>query len=258
MESVREQYKTTKNFESRLKIYKYSTTEQSFAEWIADNFPKKNDVKILELGCGTGVLWKSLYNNFKDVDIYLTDRSENMIKKSKENLSKFDINYAMVDYHQIPFNNNNFDIVISNHNLYHAENIEKVLKEIKIVLKPKGIFSCTTNTENHLIELKQLLERFSTDFIWSNDSILKQFGMKNGEKMLDKYFSIIKKYKYINKLHILDPESIINYLLSLRDKNIYMIVNNNREAIVYEVDKEIKEKGYFEVQAEPGMFICEK
>lgn len=258
METVKKQYKTTEKLESRMNIYDYSIATQSFSEWIAANFPKKSNVKILELGCGTGVLWKSLYRNFKKSDILLTDLSESMINKSKETLSNYDFNYAIVDYHQIPYNNDDFDIVISNHNLYHAESLEKVLKEIKHILKPKGIFSCTTNSENHLIEIKQLLQRFKTDFIWPNERLTKQFGLDTGNTILKKYFSNIEKRLHNNKLHILKPDAIVNYLLSVRDKNIHRIVNNNKNAIITEIDKNIKEKGFFEIQTEPGIFFCEK
>lgn len=48
------------------------------------------------------------------------------------------------DCADIPYRNNYFDIVLANHVLFYCDNIESVLKEVKRVLKPGGVFICAT------------------------------------------------------------------------------------------------------------------
>ncbi len=256
MESVRDQYMNINNLGTRIGLYQYSVSPLSLSDWIGTKLPNQGNLKILELGCGTGLLWKSIYRNFPNSDITLTDYSENMIREAQKNLSDYDFSFQKVDYHNIPFGDNSFDLVISNHNLYHAENLGQVLVEIKRVLKPNGMFSCSTNSGNHLIELKNILKDYGIASLWPNMKLVEQFGMENGESVLKSFFPDIEKHLFENSLHITDAEAIINYFLSVRDEQIHTLIEEKRNEIVNFINTDIHNKGYFEVKALPGMFIC--
>lgn len=81
-ELVKEQYKTSDNLSTRINIHdKYSTNKQGFGNWIVSHYDVKPDSRILELGYGTGSMWKShldLIDNGSQ--IILTDFSEGMIE----------------------------------------------------------------------------------------------------------------------------------------------------------------------------------
>ncbi len=256
MEWVREQYKNINNLGTRIGLYQYSVSPLSLSDWIGTKLPNQGNLKILELGCGTGLLWKSIYKNFPDSEITLTDYSENMIREAQKNLSDYNFSFQKVDYHNIPFGDNSFDLVISNHNLYHAENLDQVLGEIKRVLKPKGMFSCSTNSGNHLIELKNILEDSGIDSLWPNMKLIEQFGMENGENVLKSFFPVVEKHLFENSLHVTDAEVVINYFLSLRDERIRSLIEEKKDDIVNIISTDIHSKGFFEVKALPGMFLC--
>ena len=86
------QYSTTKYLEARIKIHQFTKNKFSFHEWIFDNFDmsvfsNKDSIKILDVGCGTGVFWKKNLNKLNDfkLDTVFTDYTEAMIAKEKEN-----------------------------------------------------------------------------------------------------------------------------------------------------------------------------
>ena len=88
----KKQYNTTKYLEARIKIHQFTKNKYSFHEWILKNFDlevfgKQNTIKILDVGCGTGVFWKKnllILNQFK-IDVTYTDFTEAMVEKEKEN-----------------------------------------------------------------------------------------------------------------------------------------------------------------------------
>ncbi|MEM2873895.1 MAG: class I SAM-dependent methyltransferase [Candidatus Nanoarchaeia archaeon] len=86
---------------------------------------------ILDLGCGTGLLQKFFKAKLIGLDI-----SFKMLKRSKE--------YSIQgDMENLPFKNNSFATVLSFTALQNLENAEAMLREVKRILKPDGIFVLT-------------------------------------------------------------------------------------------------------------------
>jgi ubiquinone/menaquinone biosynthesis C-methylase UbiE len=111
---------------------------------------KRGFKKLLDLGCGLGrhaVLFAE--NNF-DVDAF--DLSPYRIKKLKEfsSKNKLSIKTKVGDMLELPYNNNQFDCVISFHTIYHTDyiGVEKSLKEVKRVLTDNGEAFVTFNSQN--------------------------------------------------------------------------------------------------------------
>ena len=90
--TVQEQYKTTDNLNTRISIHaKYSTNKQGFGNWLFSNYDFSADNRILELGCGTGDMWRSKIDSLdKGMELTLTDFSPNMISAVKEALGEKD------------------------------------------------------------------------------------------------------------------------------------------------------------------------
>lgn len=99
---------------------------------ILRKYLKEND-SVLEVGCGTGLILSKVVKfvvNGIGIDI-----SENMLKIAKNK----GLNVFYGNGEEIPFSDNQFDVVYSFKVLPHIKNIENVLNEIKRVTKPNGI-----------------------------------------------------------------------------------------------------------------------
>lgn len=98
--------------------------------------------KVLDLGCNTGygteILFKSS-NNIIGVDV-----SERAILSAKNKYSHLGINFQLIDGVQLPFNDNEFDVIVSFQVIEHIVDYEKYMNELKRVLKPQGIVIFTT------------------------------------------------------------------------------------------------------------------
>ena len=59
MNNIQKQYQTASNLNTRITIHeKYSTNKQPFGDWIVSHYEIMPGDKLLELGCGTGSMWK--------------------------------------------------------------------------------------------------------------------------------------------------------------------------------------------------------
>ena len=91
--------------------------------------------KILQIGCGP----EDVITHLKTGKKYAIDPLADFYKK------KFGLNYGNLVFLQgrgeeLPFDDKSFDVIILANVLDHVESPEKVLSEIKRVLKDKGIF----------------------------------------------------------------------------------------------------------------------
>jgi len=257
MQQIKEQYASSKNLESRMSIYQYSIDAKTFSKWLTEQIIPDNNVKILELGCGTGDLWKDLKDSFHHCEILLSDFSEGMLEKSKENLGENAFNYEIIDFHIIPYPDKTFDIIISNHNLYHALDLYKVLSEISRVIKDKGVFYSTTNSIEHLASLRELIN-ITDDMIWPNSVLTSIFGAETGIEILSNYFQYTDRRFYQNELRIKDFAPIINYFMSVRDDRVHQIIKQSVNKIQDKFETEIRQYGYYKVKTKACLFICRK
>ena len=249
--TVEKQYATSNNLSTRISIHdKYSTNKQGFGNWIFSNYKIEPGMKILELGCGTGDMWKNREDLISVCSkIILSDFSSAMVDKAKENIGeKTNIEYKIIDIQDIPFEDDTFDVVIANMMLYHVPDIDKGLKEVRRVLKSDGFFYSATYGEHGIIEyLSDMLSEYGFA-----DNTNKNFTLQNGYDILIKVFSNVKKLEYKDSLAVTNLDDIVEYIYSL--SSMTSLSNIPRQTI-----KDLLEKrtvnGVLNIPKEYGMFI---
>ncbi len=155
MNSIEKQYKTAENLNTRISIHeKYSTNPQPFGDWITSHYKIKPGFRILELGCGTGEMWKGKLSLLDGGSrLTLTDFSAGMLETAKKNIMHAPcVDYQVADIQNIPYENAAFDMVIANMMLYHVPNLDRGLSGVRRVLKPGGSFYCATYGEHGIME----------------------------------------------------------------------------------------------------------
>ncbi|QUO33079.1 class I SAM-dependent methyltransferase [Faecalicatena sp. Marseille-Q4148] len=249
---IKQQYATAKNLNTRMSIHdKYSTNKQGFGNWIISNYRINKGMKILELGCGTGDIWKNRETLIsKCSTLILSDFSEGMITAAKENVGNYDnIEYKVLDIQEIPYEDETFDAVIANMMLYHVPDIYTGLAEVRRVLKRDGSFYCATYGEHGIIEyLSEILAPYGVE-----DNLNKNFTLQNGAGILSKSFSKIKKLEYIDSLAVSNVDDMVDYIYSLSSMTL---LNNVSKHIIKEILMQNLIDGVLNVPKEYGMFIA--
>ncbi|MCL2819350.1 MAG: class I SAM-dependent methyltransferase [Oscillospiraceae bacterium] len=95
------------------------------------------DMKILDVGCSTGIQTAMIGCHFKEV--IGIDIDKNAIKYAKKNYEKDSIKFILADSMNIPFQDCIFDVVLCTHVYEHVPDSIRLLYEINRVLKPGGI-----------------------------------------------------------------------------------------------------------------------
>ncbi len=249
-EHVREQYGTASNLVARISIHdKYSVNRMGFGNWLFEQYEFSENCRILELGCGSGGLWKNRTLP-AGMSLVLTDFSAGMLESARENLAGAEnIIFRQADIQDIPFPDNSFDFVIANMMLYHVPDIGIAIAEVRRVLKPGGTFACATSGENGIAE-----------YVWdifAEKHRLKPIGLpftlQNGGAMLDEHFNHVEVRRYEDHLEVTDPADLVRYIRTLKTMADFSAVSDEEmlDAFVSRM-----ENGVLVVPKEYGTFIA--
>lgn len=258
--SLSEQYKNSVNINVRINLHKeYSKNPKGWFQWIYNELHITKSMKILEIGCGNGELWKVNGDKIPNsCDIILSDISIGMLNDAKENLKNTgNIQYNVIDCHDIPFEDETFDLVIANHVLFYLKDRDKALTEINRVLKKGGCFYCSTYGKDHMKEIDQLVKEFDNRIALSLINLYDIFGLEDGQLELSNYFSDIESLRYEDFLLVNKAQPLIDYIVSCHGNQNDYIMESYNEFYNFIMDK-VKKKGNLKITKAAGIFRCKK
>ena len=295
MEStLKTQYLNAGNITARINLHaEYSVNKQGWFNWIYEQSNIQTGQRILEIGCGDGRLWVDNKNNVRELSglqVFLSDISDGMVNDARRNIEaeyadenvmedtlqgmqntrdirhiqdstahktgqSVSFKFNTFDCADIPYRNNYFDIVLANHVLFYCDNIESVLKEVKRVLKPGGVFICATYGASHMKEISDLVTEFDKRIVLAADNLYDKFGLDNGEDILIKHFNNVDVRKYNDHLLVDKAEPLIEYILSCHGNQNQYILDHYKEFRSF-VEK--KTEHGFHITKDAGLFLCEK
>jgi trans-aconitate methyltransferase len=114
----------------------------------------KKGQKILDLGCGTGVLTNELAKN--GATVIGTDLSKDMIDKAKLNYPN--LTFQVEDATNLSFRND-FDTVFSNAVFHWIPNQKKLLHSVYRSLKDNGSLICEFGAKNNISKIQTSFEK---------------------------------------------------------------------------------------------------
>lgn len=284
--SLKSQYQNASNISARIHLHKlYAANPQGWFPWIYEQCRITDGMGILELGCGNGSLWQENYEKLPpNIHIILNDISEGMLRDTRRKIeqiacqeqspvtsSQLDLlavpsanetevcpigsrfSFHAFDCHQIPYAENKFDLVIANHILFYCDDLPAVLAEVRRVLKPDGVFVCSTYGSSHMKEITDLVQDFNSLITLSAQKLYERFGLDNGAALLAPYFADVRMKYYDDSLLVDQPEPLIEYILSCHGNQNQYILDRYKEFRTF-VEKRTR-KGFF-ITKQSGVFLC--
>ncbi|GLX80343.1 malonyl-[acyl-carrier protein] O-methyltransferase [Thalassotalea insulae] len=152
MPDVHIRYQIAKSFGLASHSYDISARLQRYSgKHLMPWLPNRNDLTVLDLGCGTGFFTEILAQRFEHV--FGLDISGKMLSFAKENRDQ-EITWLHGDAYKLPLADKSVDLVYSNLMIQWCDDLTIVVNEILRVLKPGGLFIFSTLVEGTLFELK--------------------------------------------------------------------------------------------------------
>ncbi len=250
-----DQYHDASNLDARVVLHqRFSTNSYGWFKWVFDRLLKiPANAKVLELGCGHGLLWKENASRIPaGWQVTLSDLSSGMLDAAWRNLvvTRRAFQFKEIDAQSIPYEDETFDAVIANHMIYHVPDRPKAIVEMRRVLKPGGWLFATTVGANHLKEISDWYRQIYIRETW--ESVTSSFTLENGREQLTPFFSKVSLARYEDNLYVTELEPIMAYLRSgIRDRAL------SEEELIHlqqHLKKELKEKGRIFISKDSGLF----
>ncbi len=255
--SLKSQYQDASNISSRIRLHKeYSTNPKGWFPWIFEHCNLKSNERVLEIGCGNGALWtENLKAIPRHISILLSDVSDGMLRDARRNLPPADkrFSFACFDCHSFPSSLSAFDLIIANHVLFYCSDLTKVFRQIQKALKKGGHFLCSTYGKRHMIEISELVQEFDSRIVLSAEKLYEQFGLENGEALLEPYFSNVECIRYEDSIELDRAEPLIEYILSCHGNQNQMLLERYHEFRSF-VEK--KTANGLHITKDAGIFLC--
>ncbi len=156
------------NFQNRQQILE-AGFYQAILETISDLLARLETAKtILDIGCGEGFHSRKLQESHSDKTFYAFDISKDSVQIAAKSEPNWAVNWFVGDLARLPIKDASMDILLD---IFSPANYG----EFRRVLSKDGILIKVIPTENHLTEIRQMVQDQLTKKDYSNQDIREHF-----------------------------------------------------------------------------------
>ena len=156
------------NFQNRQQILEagfYQTILETISDLLATS---KTSQTVLDIGCGEGFYSRKLQESHLDKTIYAFDISKDSVQIAAKSEPNWAVNWFVGDLARLPIEDASMDILLD---IFSPANYG----EFRRVLSKDGILIKVIPTENHLKEIRHMVQAQLTKKDYSNQDIKEHF-----------------------------------------------------------------------------------
>ena len=156
------------NFQNRQQILEagfYQTILETISDLLTTS---KTTQTVLDIGCGEGFYSRKLQESHPDKTFYAFDISKDSVQIAAKSEANWAVNWFVGDLARLPIKDANMDILLD---IFSPANYG----EFRRILSKDGILIKVIPTENHLKEIRQMVQDQLTKKDYSNQDIKEHF-----------------------------------------------------------------------------------
>ena len=179
---------------NNLWVQKYSLgpTRREVKKIVLPLLEKNNELKILDIGCGTGQLIKEISEHYNKVNYLGIDVAENMIDVAKKNNKGKNVKFKTSSIESFE-SNEKYDIIICTHAFPYFPNKQEMIKKMAGLCNKKGQVIIVNSSTN---SLKDLIINF---FLKATTSKAKYLSIDEMKKLFKSAKLKVKKIEVIRE-----------------------------------------------------------
>lgn len=210
------------------KLYQYIEGENNWSKWVFDHARFQENMKIMDLGCGYGNLWRENWDRMPlRFDLNLVDKKDSGAKRLEADLSNGtlpsnplnQIVFTWGNLEQMAFTKDHpvqkYDRIFLNHTIGFIVEPEKLLYKVKRALKKDGFFICTFGGDTAQKQVKEVLSMYSIKNVLDKELSSLAEGNQTKKEMLNRTFKTIEEEVYSITLKFNDAIEFYDYVASL-------------------------------------------
>ncbi len=147
--------------------------------------------RLLDIGCGGGMLTESLPYYFPKASIFGCDISKTAIKYAAR-FGSGKVKYSEIRKNRFPYKDNFFDVCISFDVLEHVPDVDFFLREVKRVLKKNGKFLLIVPCEGQLLTYTWFFRKIKL----GQDLTFRYLGHIHPEFTHERVISLLRKHGF--------------------------------------------------------------
>ena len=248
-----------KRFKKSLKTYNNNAIVQKhmaelLIQSVLASYPAMQDAeaiqkkynKILEIGCGTGLLTKEIKEKISFNELFLNDIIFSLPSSLEGECRLRDLNFLHGDCEKIEFPQN-LDLIISNATFQWVEDFPSLCEKIHSSLNQEGIFAFTTFEDGNFNQIKNITGKS-----------LKYYKKSEIENILSKNFKILYSNSEVINLEFDSVQDVLNHLRlsgvnSLEETNW---TKGDLKNFENKYTKFVNPEGKFILTYKPLYFVC--
>jgi SAM-dependent methyltransferase len=205
-DEVRAQYATEANLETRRAVWRPGPSGIDPLDVVVEEVrtalpPHRGMPDVLEVGCGTGAFAARLVEELPGVALLAVDQSPRFVELTRER----GVPAQVQDVQHLLAPDASYDVVLALWMLYHVEDLDRGLTELRRVLRPGGRVVAVTNGDEHTADLRREA---------GGDAVLTTFSSENGEASLRRHFATVTRRDVETSAVFPDREAALAYLTS--------------------------------------------
>jgi SAM-dependent methyltransferase len=208
------QYADDRNLAARQSIYVHQDPRQDLPSLVIDSLALAGGEAVVDVGCGNGLYLAGLASRGHRGPVAGIDMSPGMLAAARSRAPAAHLIGG--DAANLPLRTGSADVALAMHMLYHVPEPARAIAELRRVTRPGGLVVVGLNGEDHLTELRDLVNsQLGAAGLGVDLVVGERIRLDQGQELLADVFASVIRHDLPGQLRLPGPQPVADYVRSM-------------------------------------------